>query len=189
MLGCELEPRLGQEAALRALRELVERFDQPDRPSPPLLYGGSGRGKSALIVRAAELLIQRHGVGVFYATLADLLDDEKLRMDVDPGYRGWLQRAQTAELLVLDDAGAERDTDHTHETLRRLVDNRYRDGLPILAATNVPPERWAHAFGERTASRLASLCSPVAVDGPDWRQQQRANVTSLDDRRADRAAP
>lgn len=141
--------------------------DEKDLLPAPALWGKMGRGKSHLIVLAADMLLAR-GHDVVYWTLADLLDE--MQEEIGAESRAW-QRALTVEVLVLDDPGGERETDWHRDRFERLVDRRYQDELPILLATNCAPARWEQAYGARVGSRLLGMTLPVELRGRDWRQQ------------------
>lgn len=165
-----VEGEVGQVGARRALRVWLEHYHSPDRPRAPMLVGPSGRGKTLLVVSTAEVLCRRFLADVLYTTVTDLLNAVKNAIKHDAS-GDVLDRYAKVGVLVLDDLGADRDTDYAHEILRQVVDVRYRDGAPILGTTNVPPDQWPTVFGERTASRLLGLCEPVLVQGRDWRQE------------------
>jgi DNA replication protein DnaC len=158
-----------QTAATKALRLWIEHFVQPEhRPRAPILFGGTGRGKTHLLTLTGMTLIRRHLTNVYYCSAVELIAALKDAMG-DGGVPEVLRRSLEAECLVLDDLGAERGTDYAVEQLYRLVDHREREGLPIIAATNLRPAEWPDQFGSRTASRLMGLCEPIEVGGPDWR--------------------
>jgi DNA replication protein DnaC len=81
------------------------------------------------------------------------------------------ERAKTAELLVLDDIGAERPTEWAQDQIQGLVDYRYMHELPILMATNIPPRAWDDTFGPRTASRMRGMTLPFELGGKDLRTE------------------
>lgn len=74
-----------------------------------------------------------------------------------------------AQLLFLDDLGSARLSGWTEEVLYRIVDARYQEKLPILAATNLPPKDLHDVLGDRVASRLLEDCHVVTVLGADRR--------------------
>jgi len=75
----------------------------------------------------------------------------------------------TARLLLLDDIGAEKPSQWTEETLLRLTDHRYAHRLPVIVTGNGAWQDIADAIGDRTASRLAGMCTLVEFKGEDRR--------------------
>ncbi len=84
-----------------------------------------------------------------------------------------------ADLLVLDDLGAERATEWVEEMLHLLVNSRYNERRPTIVTTNYPVEAPAHAkhaetlverIGFRMYSRLREMCDFVELNGLDYRE-------------------
>ena len=74
---------------------------------------------------------------------------------------------QRPRLLVLDDFGAEKQSDYTLQTLYVLVNWRLNHLLPTIVTSNLSLSEVA-AFDPRLASRLASF-RQVKLDGKDRR--------------------
>jgi len=70
------------------------------------------------------------------------------------------------DLLIIDDLGAERNTDYAMEQIFSIIDSRYRSGKPLIVTTNLklaelkhPPDL-AHArIYDRILERCASAYS------------------------------
>ena len=81
-----------------------------------------------------------------------------------------------AELLVLDDLGAERPTDWVEETMNLIVNTRYNDRRPTIFTSNyedVPDANELDSLlvrvGFRMHSRLREMCEFLEYGGPDYR--------------------
>lgn len=173
------DPSPGSASARAMLRQWVERWKDEDRPPAPALVGPPGRGKTHLMVLVAGDLVRRHLVDAMYAPAGELIEAMRESFRDGIGTRSdTVDRATTCGLLVLDDM-AKAPTDWCAERIYELIDARYRAGLPVLMGTNVPVMEWPEAFTPRTASRLAALTAPVAMDGPDWRQQGPAESSDI----------
>lgn len=85
-------------------------------------------------------------------------------------------RAAEADLLVLDDIGACKTSPAREEALTLLVSMRNDWRRPTLFTTNCGAEKAApglsHYVGDRVASRLAEMCAPVLMTGPDLRRER-----------------
>ena len=80
-------------------------------------------------------------------------------------------RAATVGLLLLDDLGSERGSDFTDERLLWLIDERWSNGRPVIATTNVALDQFDRVVGERVLSRLIGAGSVVLrMSGPDRRR-------------------
>jgi DNA replication protein DnaC len=124
-----------------------------------VLAGQPGTGKSHLAAAIANTVISR-GVPTLYAYVPDLLewlrsgyrrgeDDE----DGDGGFEERFERIRSAQLLILDDLGAQQNTAWVTEKLESIIDYRYRERLPMVATTNADPTR-VRDLSERIYSRL-----------------------------------
>jgi DNA replication protein DnaC len=81
-----------------------------------------------------------------------------------------------ADLLVLDDLGAEKTSEWVQETLGLVVNTRYNERRPTIFTTNLRNSgdrddllSMTVQLGERTRSRLLEMCHDVEMDGPDVR--------------------
>lgn len=166
-VGTVIEKTDDNSSARSALRAWIESHATGQIEKPPLLVGEVGRGKTQLLTAAAVSVMRRTHQPVRYWSLADLLDAERQTFKThDPSP---VAAAKLARVLVLDDLGAERETDFAVDTLGQIIDARYREGRPTLGATNIMPSDWPDTFGDRTASRLLEATAPVLVQGHDRR--------------------
>lgn len=116
--------------------------------------------------RPASDGIPARGPAVIFTRMTDLLDD--LRPGDDSRQR--IRDCQGAELLVIDDLGAEKPSEWTQERFYSVIDERYTRQLPLIVTSNLPPSKLAEQAGERTASRLAEMCEVVVMTGHDRRR-------------------
>lgn len=103
---------------------------------------------------------------IIFARLTDLLDD--LRPG-DAAVRT-IRDCQKADLLVIDDIGAEKPSEWTQERVYSVIDHRYAHCLPLIVTSNLPPKGLGAQIGDRPASRLAEMCQVVAMTGTDRRK-------------------
>lgn len=79
-----------------------------------------------------------------------------------------LYRVRQADVLVLDDLGAEKDTDWAKETLFQIVNDRYaRRSLTIITTNLNPTDAPTGRFWSRV---LGDLTVVVETTGPDRRK-------------------
>jgi DNA replication protein DnaC len=153
----------------------VEQFPVADKGL--LFYGDAGVGKTHLAVALMKEAIRRKGArAVFYETreLLKLVRDsynasvESTELDV-------LRPVLEAELLVLDDLGAEKKSEWVDETIGLLVNTRYSERRVTVFTTNLAdventePTSFAYQLGLRTRSRLKEMCEWVPIEGADIR--------------------
>lgn len=136
-----------------------------------VLTGPTGVGKTHQCWGALRRIVEgraRAGYGVRWRfTTHPELNDE-LRPKPDGSHASALDRYLEAELLVLDDLGAGKQTDWTGDSLHRLVDHRWAHQKVTLYSTNLTRKQLIEAVGDRVVSRLADA-EHVAIKGGDRR--------------------
>src|SRR5947207_11438303 len=144
-----------------------------------LLEGQPGVGKTHLAVAVLKQVIQQSGArGLFYDT-RDLL--RVIRSTYDPSIRTTelevLRPVMQADLLVLDDLGAEKTSEWVEETMNLIVNTRYNERRLTIFTSNYPdipddtdPNSLLFRIGSRMRSRLHEMCEFVPMDGADYRE-------------------
>jgi len=165
------------EQAVVKARRVAESF--PVNARGLLFEGQPGVGKTHLAVAVLNQVIQTSGArGLFYDT-RDLL--RVIRSTYDPSIRTTeveiLQPVMTADLLVLDDLGAEKTSEWVEETMNLIVNTRYNERRLTMFTSNyqdIPddtePNSLLFRIGHRMRSRLHEMCEFVQMDGADYRE-------------------
>ena len=168
-------PSLDQ--AVAAARRVAEAFPVVSRGL--CLEGQPGVGKTHLAVAVLQQVIQTAGArGLFYDT-RDLL--RVIRSTYDPSIRTTelevLRPVMTADLLVLDDLGAEKTSEWVDETMNLIVNTRYNERRLTIFTSNyldIPddtdPNSLLFRIGFRMRSRLHEMCEFLQLDGADYRE-------------------
>jgi DNA replication protein DnaC len=167
------------EKLLRAIRE-AKRFSDnfPVVDKGLLFIGPPGIGKTHLAVAVLRQAIRTTGArGLYY-------DTRELFSTIRATYNPLTKTAEAdvirpvmeAQLLVLDDLGAERLTDWVEETMNLIVNSRYNAKRPTIFTSNhedVPDQEEMDSLfvrvGFRMHSRLREMCEFLEFDGPDYR--------------------
>lgn len=148
--GLRPEERESLEGAFRAAMAFAE-----DPRGWLVLQGANGCGKTHLASAIANRALA-NAQGVFFAVVPDLLD--YLRASFDPGkdttYDELFDRVRNADLLVLDDLGAQATTQWAQEKLYQVVNYRHVSGLPTVVTTDQSLDRLQEAH-PRIVSRIA----------------------------------
>ena len=127
-----------QAAAFVGAHAYVNRWAQGERPNGWLmLMGPYGVGKTHLTV-AAAVVRRNRGDDVYFSTVANLLDHLRAAYSHDSAvaHADLLMRISSAQLLVLDDMGAERNTPFPEDKLFQIVNHRYEERLPTIITTS-----------------------------------------------------
>jgi DNA replication protein DnaC len=136
-------------------------------------------GKTHLAVAVLKQVVRTTGArGLFYDT-PDLL--KIVRNTYDPSIHitelDVLRPVMKADLLVLDDLGAEKTSLWVEETMNLIVNTRYNERRLTVFTSNYPdipddtdPESLLFRIGHRMRSRLHEMCEFEAMDGGDYRE-------------------
>jgi DNA replication protein DnaC len=180
-------PSLGQ-AHLTA-RKFVDAYPV-DTAGKGLLFTGSiGVGKTHLAVGVLRRLVQERGVRGLFCDYRELLKSiqNSYNPQVQTTELQLLKPIFAAEVLVLDDLGAQKPNEWVWDTVALILNSRYNDKLTTIITTNYAdlpaaagglsgPERAAREdtlgdrIGDRMRSRLAEMCVSIEMTGEDFRQ-------------------
>lgn len=141
--------------------------DYPIGPGGLLFTGEPGRGKTWQMF-GIGCSLAAEGYRVAWESVTRLIDSLKPGRPRD--CPGGMDDIYGADLLLLDDLSAHRHTPFAEAVLDDLIDYRWSEQRPCIITTNIPPGKLGEALGLRIASRLAGMCKPVHIDGPDRRR-------------------
>ena len=152
--------------ALNAARKYAEIFDQViDQYHGAGLYfysAARGSGKSFLAsILGAELT--RQGRRVQWCGMLELLQGIKDSYNRESGQSasGLIERYRSAEVLILDDIGVERQTPWVNETVFGILDARLSKELPTLFTSNLMPGQLE--YDERVTDRIERMAEVVRL--------------------------
>lgn len=136
-----------------------------------LLCGQVGTGKSFLAAAIANELISQ-GTPCLMTNFSRIISRISEKFGGDQKYLDDLNRF---DLLIIDDLGAERDSDFTWEKVMNVIDARYRAGLPLIITTNLGPKDFTDRGDirrQRVFSRLKEMCVILEVNRSDRRSKK-----------------
>lgn len=185
-------------AALMA-RKFVDGYPVTTEGRGLLLTGHVGVGKTHLAVGILQALILEKSVRGLFCDYRELLKriQESYNPSVATTELQILAPVFEAEVLVLDELGAQKPTDWVWDTVALILNTRYNDNRTTLITTNYPnlpaagarsldrprgssdaaramrEETLGDRIGERMRSRLAEMCVEIEMRGDDLRQTVR----------------
>lgn len=165
-----------------AMQRYVDNFRQfKDDGRGILLYGSVGTGKTFLAACTANALIDK-GMPVLMTSVSYIAN--KL-MGMFEGKNEYIESLNTYPLLVLDDLGAERNTEYMNEVVYTIINARYKAKLPLVVTTNLTTEQLkapTDVTMARTYSRVLEMCFPIKVEGVDIRREKaRSEYKTMSD--------
>lgn len=137
-----------------------------------VLAGLNGTGKSYLAA-CIKREVEGQGDVVVFVSVPDLGGRIRATWDREKGApteREVFDAMTDADLLILDDFGAEAPRPITEEQLYRIIDGRYRNKRPVVVTANVSPKDFEARFGIRIADRLAETCDVLIANAKSYRR-------------------
>lgn len=170
-----------QQKALALSKYYAEQFQDQLKNGQNILFQGTfGTGKTHLAAAIRKFVASNHYT-VLFMSLPDYLDKVKLKFNDDQkaisDSEKILKMAKDAELLILDDVGANRMTDFEVSELFKLVDARR--GKCTIYTTNYSSKDFtsANVNGRknmelhRVFSRMMEHTKPIVIKGDDHRMK------------------
>jgi len=170
-------------------RKFAEAYPVDTKGNGLLFVGPAGLGKTHLAVGVLSRLVQERGVRGLFCDYRELLKSiqNSYNAQVQTTELELLQPVFDAEVLVLDDLGAQKPNEWVSDTVALVLNTRYNDNQTTIITTNWPDlpagsgnltdaERAAREqtlgdrIGDRMRSRLAEMCVRVVMIGDDFRQ-------------------
>ena len=140
------------------------------------LTGSFGTGKTALAMIVSKAAIDAGRTVAIYSC-PRLLSVIRESIDQPPrggsagGVLDFLDRLASADLLHIDDLGAEHRTEWVLEQLYTIINSRYEDQRSTIVTSNLERDALAEQLGERIVSRLEGMCGePLPFWGADARR-------------------
>ena len=164
---------------MRICRNYVEHFDEMLVHNAGLIfYGSPGTGKTFAASCIANALMERR-VPVLVTSIvrltANMFGDDLNEL---------LFRMNTARLLVLDDFGAERNTEFKAEQIFTVIDARYAAKKPMIITTNLTDFKTeTDVRRKRVYDRIFEVCTPIKMNGESKRrfegQKKRDSIRAI----------
>ena len=145
------------------------------------ISGPTGTGKTGLAYAVRGVVMVERQARVELYNWTDLLAEIRAGYN-DPDAEGeyaLVRRCAETALLILDDIGAEKLTEHALGILYQIINRRYSDCLPVVITSNLGGRDLRAAWsdsgnGERIISRLTEMVDRVSLAGaPDVRGKRR----------------
>lgn len=165
-----------QQVALDACMEYVDNFSKHKREGRcMLLLGKVGTGKTHLATSAACVLINEHMVKAIYRTVGSVIGDIKSTFSDKTGETEAhiMRELIGADLLVLDEVGATKQSEFELATLFSIINGRYEQGRPMIIVSNLSPGELNDALGVRCVDRIRENgCIGVAFEWESHRGKE-----------------
>lgn len=173
--GCTFENATETPIITRAKR-YVDKWPQMYRENIGLIFwGNTGNGKTYTAACIANALIDE-GVPVLVTSFAKILA-AVTGMYAEDRIQ-YLNSLSEFRLLVIDDLGAERQSEYALEQVYSVIDQRYKSKLPIIITTNITLDELKSPKNmeyQRIYDRVLEMCVPMHFTGESMRKQAAAD--------------
>ncbi len=132
-------------------------------------YGRTGLGKTHLSLAIADAAIKK-GYSVLYGSVINFLN----KIEKEKFGRGDTADTENllieADLLILDDLGAEFSTGLTNSVIYNIINSRICRGVPTIISSNLNFAELRDRYPESVVSRIIGTYAAVNFAGDDIRQ-------------------
>ena len=157
------------EGCFEAMKQYAEDFNR-ETETGFCIYGKAGNGKSHLAAALVNRVIERGYTAVFIE-VPDLFSQIKATYSGEGSEDSILRSLSSCNLLVLDDAGAERPSEWVQEKFFQIINSRYKNRLPIVITTNTKDMAGLEEIiGFRAYDRVLEMCKPLKNNGESYRR-------------------
>jgi len=177
--------------ALLTARRFVEEYPAGTAGKGLLFTGTMGVGKTHLAVGVLQRLVRENGIRGLFCDYRELLKNiqNSYNPQVHTTELELLKPVFAAEVLVLDDLGAQKPNEWVWDTVALILNTRYNNEQTTIITTNYADaaagggakgdaERAAREqtlgdrIGDRMLSRLSEMCIRVKMAGKDCRKTE-----------------
>lgn len=154
--------------AMEIAKAYVKTFDKMKQGL--LLFGSVGSGKSFIAACIVNALIEK-GYTARFSSLSSIAGIMQESFDARAEV---MREILKPSILVLDDLGAERQTEFMNEVAFSVIEQRYQYKMPMIVTTNITKEElWkpTDLTKARIYDRLLEACIPLAVTRPSIRRE------------------
>lgn len=161
------------ETASTICRDYLSRFDSFFFKNGTGLYlhGDVGVGKTFFAGCIANGAAEK-GYTVRAVSVNRLINDLYSATDKT----GYVRELTNADLLIIDDLGAQRKTEYASEQVFTVIDERYKTKKPLIVTSNLHYEslgKTKNITEKRIADRIVDMCIPVRVAGASQRKKPK----------------
>jgi DNA replication protein DnaC len=156
--------------AYRKSREFALHFeDRLENGRGIIFFGDNGTGKTHLAAAILQDAIQQEHTGVF-VSVPDLIAKIRKSWNSEDNESDLIDTLIKADVVVMDDLGAENTKAWIVERLFVIINARYERMLPVIFTSNCNFQELKQKVGGRIESRIYEMCEGISLTGEDFRK-------------------
>ncbi len=141
-----------------------------------LLFGNVGTGKTYAAGCVANVLLDKM-IPVRMIGFSDVVN--RMQGNFGADRENLMKHLMSAELLILDDLGAERNTSFGKECVFDVINRRLLQRKPMIVTTNISLDAMKKATDleeRRIFDRILVACAPICFNGENFRKANAAKT-------------
>lgn len=162
---------INQQQALikNAMKEFAEQFeDHLEMGTPVLLLGGVGTGKTHLASAVANQ-IANNGYDTIFRSVSQIIRSIRDTWGKSGEEQKLLEIYRSVDLLIIDEVGVQAGSDNERNILFDIINGRYEEMKPTIMISNLTPDAFTMAVGQRISSRIQHDGKLLPFDWNDYR--------------------
>ena len=158
---------------LKKVPVFIEEFNEKFRNI--IFYGPAGTGKTFICRCIAKELLDRCKTVVYVTAfeLFDMIEKERFSKQEDNSRKEIIKFRNEADLLIIDDLGAEFITSLSTTELFNIINNRILNKKSTIISTNLAPEQLMAQYSSRVTSRFYGEYDLIKIFGEDIRIKKK----------------
>ncbi|MCD8131055.1 MAG: ATP-binding protein [Lachnospiraceae bacterium] len=171
LYACTFANDKGYNPEIRYAHTYVEKWEEMKATSTGLLlWGDTGTGKSFFAGCIANALLDQ-GIPVLMTNFARILNT--LTGMYSDDRNEFIDSLNRYSLLIIDDLGAERNSEYSREQVFNVIDSRYRSRKPLIVTTNLTLSEMKGTTDiarKRIYDRILERCAPIRINNQNIRE-------------------
>ena len=157
---------------LTSLKRYIADFKHHrDTGTSIVMSGGVGTGKTHLGASMAQEVIRKYGMKAHFTTVIKMV--RRIRAtysrDSKESEEMVLDYFMNRDLLIIDEIGVQSGSDHEHNTIFEIINERYADMKPTIILSNEGIEELTKILGERIIDRFRDGGAVMNFDWESYR--------------------